>query len=225
MPFYAEAFGIPESRVVPTGIPRMDRYFDPAATAAGREAALAAFPMTRGRSTILFAPTFRGDGPRDAYYDPAWLDYAALHALAIEQDAIVIIRMHPFVRAPLEIPEAFADRLVDGSTSSIDVNDLLFIVDLLVTDYSSIVFEFSTLAGRCCSTSRTSRSTSRRATSTSRSRRSSRAGSSGPSMRSSMPSGARTSRSRRSVRSPGATSRTSTGPSTDRVIDEIILAR
>ena len=28
VPFYAEAFGIPEARVVPTGIPRMDRFFD-----------------------------------------------------------------------------------------------------------------------------------------------------------------------------------------------------
>ena len=43
-------------------------------------------------------------------------------------------------------PRPYADRLIDGSTSSIDVNDLLFIVDLLVTDYSSIVFEYSTLA-------------------------------------------------------------------------------
>ena len=28
VPFYAEAFGIPEARVIPTGIPRMDRFFD-----------------------------------------------------------------------------------------------------------------------------------------------------------------------------------------------------
>ena len=28
VPYYAEAFGIPEDRVVPTGIPRMDRFFD-----------------------------------------------------------------------------------------------------------------------------------------------------------------------------------------------------
>jgi CDP-ribitol ribitolphosphotransferase len=146
VPFYAEAFGIPESRVVPTGIPRMDRFFDPASRAAGRAAALAAFPMTQGRWTILFAPTFRGNGARDASYDLGWLDYAALHALAIEQDAIVMIRMHPFVRASLDIPADFADRIVDGSTSTLDVNDLLFIVDLLVTDYSSIVFEYSTLS-------------------------------------------------------------------------------
>lgn len=145
VPFYAEAFGIPESRVVPTGIPRMDRFFDEAARAEGREAALAAFPMARGRTTILFAPTFRGETPRTATYDAALIDYAALHALAVEKDAVVIFKMHPFVREPLAIPEALGDRLVDGTTTAIDVNDLLFVVDLLITDYSSIVFEFSTL--------------------------------------------------------------------------------
>lgn len=145
VPFYAEAFGIPESRVVPTGIPRMDRFFDEAARAEGREAALSAFPAARGRFTILFAPTFRGETPRTATYDATLIDYAALHALALEKDAVVIFKMHPFVREPLAIPEPFRDRLIDGTATAIDVNDLLFVVDLLVTDYSSIVFEFSTL--------------------------------------------------------------------------------
>ena len=35
VPFYAEAFGIPEERVIPTGIPRMDRFFDEEARAQG----------------------------------------------------------------------------------------------------------------------------------------------------------------------------------------------
>lgn len=144
VPFYAEAFGIPESRVVPTGIPRMDRFFDEDARAAGRAAALELFPAARGRTTILFAPTFRGD-TRTASYDTDQLDYAGLHALAVEKDAVVIFKMHPFVREPLEIPAIYADRLFDGTAAPIDVNDLLFVVDLLVTDYSSIVFEFSTL--------------------------------------------------------------------------------
>ena len=48
-------------------------------------------------------------------------------------------------RQPLAIPEAFRDRLLDGSAAAIDVNDLLFAVDLVITDYSSIVFEYSTL--------------------------------------------------------------------------------
>jgi CDP-ribitol ribitolphosphotransferase len=143
--YYAEAFGIPEARVVPTGIPRMDRYFDETLRAAGRAAALDAFPQTRDRFTILFAPTFRGQSPRDASYDPAWIDYDALHALALEKEAVVVFKMHPFVREPLAIPEAYRDRLIDGTATDVDVNDLLFAVDLLITDYSSIVFEYSVL--------------------------------------------------------------------------------
>lgn len=145
VPFYAEAFGIPEERVVPTGIPRMDRFFDEAARAAGLAAARKAFPEIQGRTTILFAPTYRGDTIREASYGFEQLDFAALHALCVERDAVVIIKMHPFVLEPLHIPEAFRDRLLDGSADAIDVNDLLFAVDLLITDYSSIVFEYSTL--------------------------------------------------------------------------------
>jgi len=145
IPFYAEAFGIPEERVIPTGIPRMDRFFDERAKAAGLAAARAAFPECEGKFTILYAPTFRGPGPKSATFDFDRLDFASLHQVAAEKDAMVIIKMHPVVREPLAIPEAMHDRLVDGSTASIDVNDLLFAVDLLITDYSSIVFEFSTL--------------------------------------------------------------------------------
>lgn len=145
VPFYAEAFGIPEDRVIPTGIPRMDRFFDDEARARGLAAAREAFPGIEGRMTILFAPTYRGDTIREASYDFEQLDYAALHALCVERDAVVIIKMHPFVLEPLQIPEGFRDRLFDGSADEVDVNDLLFAVDLLVTDYSSIVFEFSTL--------------------------------------------------------------------------------
>ena len=145
VPFYAEAFGIPEARVIPTGIPRMDRFFDATAQAEGLAAARAAYPEIVGRRTILFAPTYRGDTIREASYAFELLDYAALHALAVERDAAIIIKMHPFVLEPVRIPEAFRDRLIDGSTRPVDVNDLLFAVDLLVTDYSSIVFEYSTL--------------------------------------------------------------------------------
>ena len=145
VPTYAEAFGIPEARVFPTGVPRTDRFFDAGYAARAREEALAEFPEARGRTTILFAPTFRGNGARSATYDLGRLDYAAFHALCVEREAVCIVRMHPFVQDPLGIPPELGDRILDGQRSSIDVNDLLFAVDLLVTDYSSIVYEFSTL--------------------------------------------------------------------------------
>ena len=62
------------------------------------------------------------------------------------------MRLHPFVREPLAIPEAMRDRIIDASTrvasdapAPIETNDLLFAVDLLITDYSSIVYEYSIL--------------------------------------------------------------------------------
>ncbi len=100
--------------------------------------------MIAGHRVWLFAPTYRGEA-RAATYAMDRIDFDGLHALALEQDAVVIVKMHPFVTAPVPIPDGFADRLVDGTRTKVDVNDLLFVVDLLITDYSSIVFEFSTL--------------------------------------------------------------------------------
>ncbi|MDZ4166636.1 MAG: CDP-glycerol glycerophosphotransferase family protein [Coriobacteriia bacterium] len=144
VPFYAEAFGIDEKRVVPTGIPRMDVFFDAAYRERTAERMREQLPQTRGREVILFAPTFRGKGPSDAYYDHDRLDLQALHDLATERDAIVVFKMHPFVIEPLEIPAELTDRLVEASAIR-EVNDLLFIADLVITDYSSLVFEYCTL--------------------------------------------------------------------------------
>jgi CDP-ribitol ribitolphosphotransferase len=145
MPFYAEAFGIPESAVVPTGTPRMDEFLDPRRQEEGRQRALDAIPAARGRRVILFAPTFRGSGARTAHYPMEMIDLGAFHALCVERDAVVIFKMHPFVRRELEIPTELNDRLIDASHSGTEVNDFLLISDLLITDYSSLVFEYSTL--------------------------------------------------------------------------------
>jgi CDP-ribitol ribitolphosphotransferase len=145
VPYYAEAFGIPDERVVPTGIPRMDRFFDEGQRSAGRQKARAEFPSITDGRTFLFAPTFRGTGPRNATYDYSLIDWERLYAVCVEKDATMLLKMHPFVREPWPVPPRMRDRLIDATDASTDVNDLLFAVDLLITDYSSIVFEFATL--------------------------------------------------------------------------------
>ena len=145
VPFYAEAFGIPEQQVIPTGTPRMDEFLDPARQAAGRARALAAVPAAADREVILFAPTFRGSGARRARYPTEMIDVERFHRLAVQRDAVVVFKMHPFVHRPLDIPPALADRLIDGGQADADINDLLLLADLLVTDYSSLVFEYAAL--------------------------------------------------------------------------------
>jgi len=146
VPFYSEAFGIAQEKVVPTGIPRMDMFFDDDAKAKARSRALEAVPAAQGKRVILFAPTFRGNGPSDAYYDYDLVDLSALYEVAEAQDALVIIKMHPFIEEHIEIPQELADRIIDA-TELREVNDLLMIADLVITDYSSLVFEYSALGG------------------------------------------------------------------------------
>ena len=145
VPIYAEAFGLPDERVVPTGTPRMDDFLDPARQAARRSAMLELLPDARDRTVILFAPTIRGRSARTAEYPVELVDVGGLHALCEERDGFAILKMHPFVEARVEVPEAMRDRIVDASDLAVDANDLLLITDLLVTDYSSLVFEFSAL--------------------------------------------------------------------------------
>ncbi len=68
----------------------------------------------------------------------------ALHQLCEERDAVVLIKMHPFVIEPPQIPEAYTDRLI-CATDRREINELLLVSDVVVTDYSSLVFEYSTL--------------------------------------------------------------------------------
>ena len=129
----------------PDGHPAHGRVLGPGAAgrrSRGRPGGLSGGARPDG---VLFAPTFRGDGATTRVVRPGLLDYAALHALCVERDAVCIIRLHPFVRQPLDIPDALARPDHRRRPSPIDINDLLFASDLLITDYSSIVFEYASL--------------------------------------------------------------------------------
>lgn len=55
-----------------------------------------------------------------------------------------MFKIHPFVKNKLEIPYEYADFFYDFSEYR-EINDLLLVTDLLITDYSSVCFEFALL--------------------------------------------------------------------------------
>lgn len=140
---YAEAFGIEESAVIPTGLPRIDVFLDDDHRAEVARSFERDYPQLWGKRRVLFAPTFRGNGIDDAYYDYGVIDFKELYE-ACGDEYVVMFRMHHFVKEPVPIPEEYRDRLFD-LTSFPDTNDLLHMTDVLVTDYSSIIYEFSLL--------------------------------------------------------------------------------
>ena len=143
IPYYSEAFAIPEENVLPLGTPRTDIFFDEAYKEQIFTELFNQFPVFRGKRIILFAPTFRGQGNKDAYYPDSSFSVETFMK-DMPEDVILIIKQHPFVKNTINIPQEYKDRVFDLS-KKISINDLLFITDVLITDYSSSVFEAALL--------------------------------------------------------------------------------
>lgn len=139
---YAEVFGIEPEVILPIGIPRMDGAGDPRRERAIRETFFGEYPELEGKRILLFAPTFRGTGQKDAFYNYSMLDYERLWDFCGE-DSVFIMKMHPYTKKRPQVEE-YSPRILDFSDYR-DVNDLLHVADVLITDYSSIYYDYAIL--------------------------------------------------------------------------------
>lgn len=139
--FFSEQFGILDEQIIPTGMPRMDRYLD----AKNREEVTArlyeTYPVLKGKTVVLFAPTYRGRDMAHATYPYKIIDFDGLYEYCRQKDAVILFKMHPWVAESVPIREEHADRFFDMNTYP-NINDLFYITDLLITDYSSSMYEF-----------------------------------------------------------------------------------
>ena len=142
-PHYAEAFGQPIERFrSDLGIPRTDVLFGPERIERVAAAIRHRYALPADKRLVLFAPTFRGDSVGKARAD-GLPDWRALQA-SLGVDHHLLVRLHPFVREGLVI-----DRELDGFLTDVsdhpDINELLHVADVLVTDYSSVIYEYALL--------------------------------------------------------------------------------
>jgi CDP-ribitol ribitolphosphotransferase len=142
-PHYAEAFGQPEeiftSRI---GVPRTDVFGDAERRAHAEARVRVTYPLPPGKRVILYAPTFRGETVRHARYADL-MDLEVMHRV-LGEDHVLLLKLHPFIRKAIDIPEALRDFVIDASGDP-DVNELMLVSDVLVTDYSSVIYEFALL--------------------------------------------------------------------------------
>ena len=141
--FYAEGFGISEDKVAATGIPRTDVFFDKAYKEKVTREFYEKYPQLKDKKIVLFAPTFRGSGNKTAYYP--WEKFSVEKLMReLPQESVLILKNHPFVKQSFFVEERWKDRVFDLSTKE-HINDLMLISNLLITDYSSSVFEAAIL--------------------------------------------------------------------------------
>jgi CDP-glycerol glycerophosphotransferase (TagB/SpsB family) len=136
---WATAYGLPAKSMWVTGSPRNDRLFvdDPA-----RRQLLGTLAQQK---IILYAPTYRESGILPSYLPVPDLDPRALVKVLEAHDAVLFIRPHYYewqaAKAMVEKIGSHCIRLADEGRIP-EVNEVLPLVDILITDYSSIFFDF-----------------------------------------------------------------------------------
>ncbi|MFH9470974.1 CDP-glycerol glycerophosphotransferase family protein [Streptomyces clavifer] len=141
----ARAYRLPERALLRTGYPRNDallaaRVRDETEGRLPRPALAAELGLPDHRKTVLYAPTFRG-GPGRQRRRRLLLD-AARFAERFGDRYTLLVRAHYLEAASL--PVCPPGTVVDVSRHH-DVSELLAFSDVLVTDYSSIMFDFALL--------------------------------------------------------------------------------
>lgn len=100
--------------------------------------------LPEGKRVVLYAPTFRDDskGRRGFSFElPFDLERFAEE---MDDDVVLLLRMHVLIADRLVVPEHLQHRVVDASRYP-DIQELYLVSDVLVTDYSSVFFDYALL--------------------------------------------------------------------------------
>ncbi len=128
-PYYAKAFGYPESQVKVYPLPRTDLLRSDSYKQEIRARILEKYPELRDPSkrNVLYAPTFRNGEDITEH----------LHALFDafdDEEYNLIVKLHPIDRTKVNRMELFG-------CPEFSTLELFAVSDVLITDYSSILFE------------------------------------------------------------------------------------
>ena len=134
------AFGLSPDRVVTTGDPRDDVVLTRSRDEAREHLETLVGPLPQ--HVVLYAPTWR-DGATDPTI-PTAAEWQAIDGWLAAHDAVLLVRPHPHGLG------AYAEGLPERArllspTAVRDVTPLLPGIDRLITDYSSIAFDFALL--------------------------------------------------------------------------------
>lgn len=124
---FASAMKLPEDRILPVGVSRTDMYFNNNFNQHCREQFFRQHPEAQDKKIVLWVPTFRGK--------PGSAQVCGLEDVLKAQERLrdthyFIIKLHPHSQLHTQ-----------GTNCSIPSEELLPVADVVITDYSSILFD------------------------------------------------------------------------------------
>lgn len=127
VPVYSKAMHLKKGVCRSVGVSRTDRYFADEYAIECRDALYKMYPQARGKKIALWAPTFRGNAGLP--YLEGKEDILDIKE-KLSDEWFLLVRLHPH----------FHDKTI---SCPIPTERLLPVVDLLISDYSTVIFEYS----------------------------------------------------------------------------------
>lgn len=130
---FSSAFSIPADKIVITGYPRNDALFS----------SQIADPERAGKKVGIYMPTFRGqEGNRYDFFTQFGFNAQSVNSFLEKLNVHLYLKLHHFNLPDDEIIEAIATSSSISFYDKDDVYEDLSSIDFLVTDYSSIYFDY-----------------------------------------------------------------------------------
>lgn len=134
---YSEAFGVSEEQVLTIGMPRNDELFDEQMKKKYRKKMLKKYPIIKDKKVVLYAPTFRGN----LFKGFSSVPFDAKKILeALGENYVLLYKYHPLLG---DIQLSDHERIVNVNNKN--THKLFCVTDFLISDYSSIVFDYMIL--------------------------------------------------------------------------------
>ena len=136
---YEEAMHLPKGIVKATGVSRTDQFYDKEFVESRKQKLYEIMPEAKDKKVILYAPTFRGHVATAS--SPDRIDFERF-CRELGNEYVIVCKHHPFVKNPPIIPEEL-HHFARDLTKYLSIEDLLCCADICISDYSSLVFEYS----------------------------------------------------------------------------------
>ena len=141
---FEEFMGIEKNSdiIQPIGVARTDVFFDENYIKKAYSKLYKKVPQAKDKKVILYAPTYRGIHAERVVPNQIDIDFLASK---LGDNYILIFKHHQTAKDVQEIPNRhknnFAFDLTRGA--GININELMAVSDIMITDYSSVAFEYS----------------------------------------------------------------------------------
>lgn len=136
---YEEAMHLPKGIVKATGVSRTDQFYDKKFVESRKQKLYEIMPEAKDKKVILYAPTFRGHVATAS--SPDRIDFERF-CRELGNEYVIVCKHHPFVKNPPIIPKEL-QHFARDLTKYLSIEDLLCCADICISDYSSLVFEYS----------------------------------------------------------------------------------